>query len=110
MIRTLVIAALFGLLATAAAAQSLDKGKEVFTANKCQGCHSINGVGNKKGVLDDVGARLSEEEIRSWIVSAPEMATKKNASRKPAMKAYANLSKDDLDALVAYLRSLKAKS
>ena len=102
----------FGLMAAGAAAQPLDKieaGKKVYAAQKCQTCHSIQGVGNKRGALDDVGARLGEEELRSWIVSAPEMMTKTKATRKPVMKAYA-LSKDDLDTLVAYLQSLKAKS
>jgi hypothetical protein len=31
------------------------------------------------------------------------------AERKPQMKAYPNLSKEDLDALVSYLVSLKKK-
>ena len=35
------------------------------------------------------------------------MAAKTKAERKPPMKAYPNLAKDDLDALVAYLASLK---
>ena len=35
------------------------------------------------------------------------MTVKMKAERKPAMKAYTTLSKDDLDALVAYLSSLK---
>lgn len=87
----------------------IEKGKQVYAAQKCQMCHAIHGTGNAKGTLDGVGAKLSEDEIRSWIVSAPEMMTKTKATRKPAMKAYANLSKDDLDALVTYLRSLKAK-
>jgi mono/diheme cytochrome c family protein len=112
MIRMLFMAAVVGLFATAAAAQSvetIEHGKKVYAAQKCQVCHSIQGAGNKKGVLDDVGARLSEEQIRAWIVSAPEMTAKTKAARKPVMKAY-TLAKDDLDALVEYLASLKAKS
>ena len=35
------------------------------------------------------------------------MTAKIKADRKPAMKAYASLPKEDLDALVAYLASLK---
>jgi mono/diheme cytochrome c family protein len=102
---------MFGLTATGAAAQSPDRieaGKKVYAAQKCQTCHAVQGVGNKKGPLDDVGARLSEDEIRSWIVSAPEMTAKTKAARKPVMKSY-TLPKDDLDSLVAYLHSLKAK-
>jgi hypothetical protein len=40
-------------------------------------------------------------------MNAPEMAAKIKAERKPAMKVYATLPKDDLDGLVAYLSSLK---
>jgi cytochrome c1 len=67
----------------------------------------VAGVGNKKGVLDAVGTTLKAEEIRQWIVAAPDMAAKAKADRKPPMKAYPNLAKEDLDALVAYLSSLK---
>ena len=111
MIRAAMFLVAFGLMACGAAAQSLDKieaGKKVYAAQKCQTCHSIHGAGNKRGPLDDVGARLSEDEIRSWIVSAPEMMAKTKATRKPVMKAY-SMSKDDLDVLVTYLESLKAK-
>lgn len=99
-------------IAGSAAAQdaaTIEKGKQVYAAQKCQTCHSINGVGNKRGALDDVGARLKADEIRQWIVSAPEMTAKAKSERKPAMKSY-TLSKEDLDALVAYITSLKKKA
>jgi hypothetical protein len=35
------------------------------------------------------------------------MSAKAKAVRKPAMKAYPNLPREDLDALVGYLASLK---
>jgi len=93
----------------AASAQSaaVDRGQKVFAAQKCTICHSVAGQGNKKGLLDGVGSKLSADEIRQWLVNAPEMAAKSKAERKPAMKAYASLAKEDLDALVAYLQSLK---
>lgn len=112
--RILVISWLaFGgaLLATSAtaAAQSaavIEKGQKVYVANKCTTCHSIDGTGSTKGPLDGVGSKLTEAEIRAWIIDAPAMAKKKEATRKPAMKSY-KLAKDDLDALVAYMVSLK---
>ena len=88
----------------------IEKGKQIYAAQKCQACHSVAGVGNKKGELDDVGARLKEDEIRQWIVAAPDMAAKAKSARKPPMKAYATLPKEDVDALVAYLASLKKKA
>lgn len=83
------------------------RGEKVYAEQKCAVCHSIAGKGNPKGPLDEVGARLSAEEIRMWIVDAPAMTAKTKAARKPMMRAYAKLSKDDLEALVAYMRSLK---
>lgn len=94
-------------VASAQNAAQLDRGQKVFTAQKCSICHAVAGVGNKKGALDAVGATLTADEIRHWIVGPAEMAAKVKAERKPAMKPYASLAKDDLDALVAYLASLK---
>jgi hypothetical protein len=37
------------------------------------------------------------------------MREKTKAERKPPMKAYASLAKDDVAALVAYLQTLKGK-
>jgi mono/diheme cytochrome c family protein len=85
----------------------IEKGKQVYTAQKCQACHSVAGVGNKKGALDGVGAKLKEDEIRQWIVAAPDMAAKAKSDRKPPMKAYPALPKEDVEALVAYLVTLK---
>ena len=110
MFRTFCFAILVSLTALPALAQSaaaVEHGQKVFTAQKCGICHSVAGVGNKKGSLDGVGAKLTAEEIRQWIVEAPAMMAKTKAERKPAMKAYPNIAKDDLDALVAYMQSLK---
>ena len=95
-------------VATAAAAQDakVAKGQQVYTDQKCSLCHAIAGKGNAKGSLDGVGTKLSADEIRSWITDAKGMTAKTKATRKPEMKAY-TLPKDDVDALVAYLSSLK---
>jgi len=103
----------FGLTtAVSAAAQdaaTVAKGAKVYAANKCMQCHSIEGKGNKKGPLDEVGSKLSADEIRQWITHPADMSAKTKSERKPAMKAYDKLPKDDLDALVAYMQSLKKK-
>ena len=101
------LVAMMTFVASMASAQDLaSKGKEVYTAQKCNVCHSIAGTGNKKGALDGIGAKLSADDIRSWITDAPAMAAKAKAERKPPMKS-AVLAKDDLDALVAYIQTLK---
>jgi mono/diheme cytochrome c family protein len=84
------------------------KGAEVYTAQKCSLCHSIGDKGNKKGPLDDVGSKLSVVEIRQWITDAKTMTEKSKATRKPPMKSY-TVPAEDLDALVAYMASLKKK-
>jgi mono/diheme cytochrome c family protein len=87
----------------------IDRGMKVYVDQKCATCHSIAGKGNAKGALDDVGSRLTADEIRAWLVSPAEMTKKTKAERKPPMRAYPNLAKDDLDAVVAYMMSLKKK-
>jgi len=97
-----------GLSAAPSFAQDLARGAKVFADQKCSLCHSVAGKGNAKGPLDDAGAKFSTEEIRAWIVDPAGMTAKQNATRKPPMPAkYGSLAKEDLDALVAYLASLK---
>ena len=86
-----------------------EAGMKVFAGQKCSICHSIAGQGNKKQPLDTVGAKLSADQIREWIVAPAEAAKKANSTAKPAMRAYPSLPKDDLEALVAYIKSLGAK-
>lgn len=90
-------------------AAQVEKGKALFTAQKCTLCHSIAGKGNPKGALDEIGSKLKADEIRQWLTSPKEMAEKAKATRKPPMQSYAKLAKADLDALVAYLESLTKK-
>ena len=96
-----------GLAATAAAQDAkVAKGEKLFTDQKCSLCHAIGEKGNKKGPLDGVATKLKADEIREWITDAKGMTAKTKATRKPEMKAFA-LPKDEVDALVAYLTTLK---
>ena len=84
------------------------KGEKLYVDQKCALCHSIGDKGNKKGPLDGVATKLSAAEVHEWIVDAKGMTAKTKATRKPPMKSY-TLPKDDVDALVAYLMTLKKK-
>jgi mono/diheme cytochrome c family protein len=95
-----------GVAASAMAQDAKAKGEKVYADQKCSLCHSIAGKGNAKGPLDTVGSKLSADDIRQWITNAKEMTAKMNATRKPEMKQF-NLPKGDVDALVAYLGTLK---
>jgi mono/diheme cytochrome c family protein len=96
-------------VAAAVPAQAQEAGAKVYAAQKCSICHSIAGEGNKKLPLDGVGKKLTVDEIREWIVTPVEAAKKANSTAKPPMRAFAKLAKEDLDALVAYMKSLDGK-
>lgn len=94
-------------LGTPAAGQSAaEKGKQLFTAQRCTMCHAVAGQGNAKGPLDDAGKKYSAADLRQWLVAPADMAAKHNATRKPAMRDFSKLPAADLDALVAYLQTL----
>ena len=97
-------------LGVAAAASAQDakvaKGEKLFVDQKCTLCHSVGEKGNKKGPIEAGVAKLSDGEIREWLTDAKAMTAKTKATRKPEMKQY-TLPKDDVDALAAYLVSLK---
>jgi mono/diheme cytochrome c family protein len=116
MTRTWIAITVVGMLACAGTARAQDKaarGKQLFTDQKCSMCHSIDGKGNPKGPLDGVGSTLTADQIRQWILDPAAMTAAAKAERKPAMATmaakYKALPKDDVDALVAYLSSLKKK-
>ena len=96
------------LSASAQDAAAVKKGEQVYAAQKCQTCHSIAGKGKKTSPLDGVGSKLSADEIKQWILDPKGMAAKAKSTKKPPMAAkYNGLPAADVDALVAYMQSLK---
>jgi mono/diheme cytochrome c family protein len=89
-------------------AAKIKRGQEVYAAQKCQMCHSIAGKGGKQSALDGVGKKLSADDIRHWIVNPNDMAAKTKSTKTPRMpNLYNKLPAADIDALVAYMVSLK---
>ncbi|MDO8678215.1 MAG: c-type cytochrome [Acidobacteriota bacterium] len=88
---------------------AVTRGAAVYAAQKCSKCHGLDGKGNQKQALDSVGSKITAEEIRLWIVDPVDMAKKTEPPRKTIMKAYANLPKEDLAALVAFLAAKTKK-
>ena len=84
--------------------KTVDKGKGVYAAQHCSMCHAIAGKGNPRTPLDEVGSKLKPEAIKKYITTPKEM------NKDSKMKAYPSLPAPDLDALVAYLSTLKKKS
>ena len=111
--RTLSVAALVLLVGgtkplVAAGQDDVKKGEQVYAAQKCQQCHSIAGKGKKQNPLDGVGKKLSAGDLRQWIVDPVAMAKKAESKKKPPMQnKYSKLPPADIDALVAYMVSLK---
>lgn len=109
-------AALFGGTALVAAPQDAAKiaaGKEAYTTQKCATCHSIKGVGAGAKVgsaLDGVGAKLTAADMKKWFVAPAEMEAKLPKKPMVTMSGYLKthkLTDADVDALVAYMMSLK---
>ena len=89
-------------------AAQIKKGQAVYAAQKCQMCHAVAGTGNKANPLDGVGQKLSADDIRLWITHPTDMTAKAKSTKKPPMpNKYGSLPPADLDALVAYMASLK---
>ncbi len=80
----------------------LDRGHEVFVANKCLGCHLVKGEGTDFGPeLTHAGSRYTADRL-ARLIRNPTSVTP-----QASMPAFDKLSDDDLKALVAYLLSLK---
>lgn len=87
-------------------AAKIAAGEKVYEANKCMACHAIAGKGMKKYPLDGIGAKLSADDIRKWITTPADMEAKQAVKQPIKMKTF-KLAPADLDALVAYVSSLK---
>jgi mono/diheme cytochrome c family protein len=105
---TVTLAAAAPLAAAAQDAAQVKKGEAVYTAQKCSMCHQVAGKGSKAVPLDGVGKKLSTDDIKHWIVNPTEMTAKTKSTKKPPMpNKYGKLPAADIDALVAYMASLK---
>ena len=94
-------------LPSLAAGQDAAAGQKVYEKQRCSLCHSVEGKGNLKGPLAGVAKKYDAATLKLWITQPAEMAKKHNATRKPPMKSFASLPPADVDALVAYLQTLK---
>ncbi len=80
----------------------VDRGHEVYVANKCQDCHLVKGEGVDFGPeLTHVGAGSSADKLMALIRNPL------SANPQASMPAFDKLSDEDLKALVTYLLTLK---
>src|SRR4029453_11762273 len=85
----------------------IQQGKELFSENQCLDCHLLGGKGCADGVaLDDVGRRRTAKFIEEQLAD-PERHVARAAREfggEPNLMTAPNLSKPEIDAIVAYLR------
>lgn len=101
------VVAVGALLLAAAPAPAQDddspvaRGRRLFEARGCYGCHAIGGVGATIGPsLSRVGAKYSREYLARWLRETPPRAAVKHMPK-------VQLAEPELEALTAYLRSLR---
>lgn len=82
-------------------------GKRVFDAQNCARCHSVAGVGSPRSPLDGVGATLGPVELLHYATGHAAIAEDLSPRVLKEKQPYQSLSREDLDALVAYLQSLR---
>jgi len=88
--------------------KQVDAGKQLFTSKGCTKCHQVAGRGNKTNVLDGVASKVSAAEMKRWLTNPAEMEAKLDHKPKIKMSSKkAPLTNPEIDALVAYLETLK---
>ncbi|MGZ8273079.1 MAG: c-type cytochrome [Burkholderiaceae bacterium] len=85
--------------------QRTEAGRAAFMRAGCIACHSAEGRGNPSLPLDGVGARLDRERLRAAAFATGNVGTGLPAGVASAKRAHAN--DPDVDALLAYLQSLR---
>lgn len=105
-----IVSYLMGLAGEVAAAgeqkkpspEEVAKGREVFQANGCPGCHKVNGLGGSVG--PELSGGTLNRRGRQWLEE--QVTNPKSHDQHSIMPAFTNLSKDNLANLVSYLMSL----
>jgi len=108
--KTATFLSLFVLTFTTAIAQSVDEGKELFSAN-CTACHAINDkvVGP---ALKNVHQKRSEAWLIKWIKNSQELIKSGDAeavklykeNNEALMTSFENLSDNQVKSIIAYIK------
>lgn len=90
----------------------VDRGEELFRAQGCIGCHTVNGMadGGQLGpnLTHEAQRRRSDEwQLLHLVNPASVYMIAEDGSVQWIMPSYEQLSQEDLRALVAFLQSLK---
>ncbi len=90
-----------------AAPQAAAQGRAIYEREMCAACHSVAGEGNTRHPLDNVGMRLSLEDLRMRVAPPPAMESEFPPAVYRVKQQFRELPPAEFDALVEYLRSLK---
>ncbi|MEJ2696261.1 MAG: c-type cytochrome [Candidatus Sulfobium sp.] len=87
-------------------ASHIKKGKELFQSQGCSGCHKINGKG---GTVDpELSGDTLKDRNRKWIED--QIRNPKSHFPNSIMPSFSGLSKEDVNSLASYLKSLSGQS
>lgn len=81
-------------------------GRAVYEAQGCAICHTLAGEGDNQYPLDGIGARMNSEQIRLSIAPTSDMRGRFLDGVYEAKQGYQALPQEDMENLVAYLRSV----
>lgn len=91
----------FGMRFAYGEEELVEKGKQFYTEKKCGLCHTVDGSGGKKGGdLSDVGSKRDAEWLTKYMRDPKSIIPE---AKMPAFRG----TDEELNALVAYLMSLK---
>jgi mono/diheme cytochrome c family protein len=88
-------------------ADEIARGGTLFEEQGCARCHAAEGRGNPRLPLDGVGARRSADDLRGRVTGEGSAGDAISSTARRAKERYRELPTADLDALVAYLSSLR---
>jgi mono/diheme cytochrome c family protein len=108
--KKLIVISLVLFVAGAVSVRAADA-KELWEKN-CAKCHGADGAGKTKmgeklGVKDYTDAKVQESLKDAEMTKAIKEGVKEKDSEKTKMKAFSDLSDDEIKALVAQVRSFK---
>lgn len=96
-----VISTFFAVALLTGAAQAGSNGEQTFK-QRCAMCHAVKGQGGAVGPdLTQISSKMKEKDLRGKLDNPRK--TDPNSS----MPSFRSLPKPDMDALIAYLKSLK---
>lgn len=82
-------------------------GRTVFEEQACTRCHAAEGRGNPRLPLDGVGTRRAVSELPDWVTGTGAAREELGRSTARVKGAFTQLPREELDAVVAYLSSLR---